>query len=136
MQMMTRLTKEERDLVRRVKSKWTKICNGLMHFTGTTRPLLLLEFQGYLDYLKVIEKKISFWEIRTLEIDHKVGPCNFHNIDNRTTSLNATASLEIYLPGKIGEISIYLTYVSEDEKYKSLKRWEAIICDIEERNDD
>ena len=59
MQTMTRLTKEERDLVRRIKCKWTEICNGLMHFTGTTRPLLLLEFQGYLDYLKIIEKKIT-----------------------------------------------------------------------------
>ena len=133
MQTMTRLTKEERDLVRRIKCKWTEICNGLMHFTGTTRPLLLLEFQGYLDYLKIIEKKISFWEIKILEIDHKVGPCN---LNNRITTLNATCSLEIYLPGKIGEVSIYLTYISEDERHKSLERWEAIICDIEERNDD
>jgi hypothetical protein len=131
--MMTRLTKEERDLVQRVKRKWIEICNGLMHFTGTTRPLLLLEFQGYLDYLKVIEKKVSFWEIKRLEIDHKVDPCNF---ENRVIVLNAVCSLEIYLPGKIGETSIYLTYASEDEKYKSLKRWEAIICDIEERDDD
>jgi hypothetical protein len=97
------------------------------------RPLLLLEFQGYLDYLKVIEKRISFWEIKRLDIDHKVGPCNFND---RITSLNAIANLEIYLPGKIGEVSIYLTYVSEDEKHKTLKRWEAIICDIEERNND
>ena len=104
-----------------------------MHFTGTTRPLLLLEFQGYLDYLKIIEKKISFWEIKILEINHKIGP---YNLNNRITTLNATCSLEIYLPGKIGEVSIYLTYVSEDERHKSLKRWEAIICDIEERNDD
>jgi hypothetical protein len=104
-----------------------------MHFTGTTRPLLLLEFQGYLDYLKVIEKKISFWEIKRLEIDHKVGPCNF---ENRVLVLHAVCSLEIYLPGKIGETSIYLTYASEDEKHKTLKRWEAIICDIEERDDD
>ncbi len=130
---MRRLTQEERRLVKRIKTKWTEVCNGLMHFTGTMRPLLLLEFQGYLDYLKVIEKRISFWEIKTLDIDHKVGPCNFND---RITTLNATANLEIYLPGKIGEVSIYLTYVSEDEKYKTLKRWEAIICDIEERNDD
>jgi hypothetical protein len=128
-----RLTQEERDLLQRIKTKWNEICNGLMHFTGTMRPLLLLEFQGYLDYLKVIEGRISFWELKFLEVDHKVGPCSF---DNRITELNATASLEIYLPGKIGEVSIYLTYFSEDEKKRFLQRWEAIICDIEERHND
>lgn len=131
--MTQRLNKQDRELVQRIKRKWNEICTGLMHFTGTMRPLLLLEFQGYLDYLKVIEKRISFWELKTLEVDHKVGPCAF---DSRLTELNASASLNIYLPGKIGEVSIHLSYLSEEEKKKFLQRWEAIICDIEERNND
>ena len=94
---------------------------------------MIFEFDHYLDYLKVIEKRISFWEIKVLEVDHKVGPYHF---SDRIVELNATASLEIYLPGKIGEVSIYLSYNSEDERKKFLHRWEAIICDIEERNND
>ena len=112
------LTQEERELVLRIKRKWHEICNGLMHFTGTMRPLLLLEFQGYLDYLK---------------INHKVGPCDFNN---RTVELNAKASIEVYIPGKIGELPIFLAYISGDEQKKILQRWEAIICDIEERHND
>ena len=132
--MMTqRLNQTERDLVKRIRKKWIEVCNGLMHFTGTMRPLLLLEFQGYLDYLKVIEKRISFWEIKNLDVDHKVGPYEF---SDRIIELNAVASIEIYLPGKIGEVPIYLSYRSEEEKKKFLPRWEAIICDIEERNND
>ena len=127
------LTQEERELVLRIKRKWHEICNGLMHFTGTMRPLLLLEFQGYLDYLKVIEQSISFWEIKSLEINHKTGPCDFNN---RLAELDARASLEVYIPGKIGELPIFLTYVSGDEQKKILQRWEAIICDIEERHND
>ena len=131
--MRQNLTQEERDLVKRIKSKWIEICNGLTHFTGTMRPLLMLEFQGYLDYLKVVEKKISFWEIKALEVNHKVGAKSFiKQTDSAISELNATGTLEIYLPGKIGEISIYLSYISEDEKNKFLQRWEAIICDIEE----
>jgi len=135
MQMnMSRLTQEERDLVLRIRSKWTEICNGLMHFTGSMRPLLMLEFQGYLDYLKVIEKKIAFWEIKNLDINHKVSA--YHWKHDRILELHATATLEIYLPGKIGEVSIYLTYFSDEERDRSSHRWEAIICEINEREHD
>ena len=71
---MRQLTTEEQQLVYRIKSKWTEVCDGLMDFTGSMRPLLMLEFQGYLDYLKVIEKVISYWEIKNLDIKHQVGP--------------------------------------------------------------
>lgn len=99
-----------------------------MHFTGSMRPLLMLEFQGYLDYLKVVENKISFWEMKTLEINHQVGPCNF---DNRIITLDATSHLEVYLPGKIGEVSIHLAYSSNKEKQEPFCRWKAIVSDNE-----
>jgi hypothetical protein len=103
-----------------------------MHFTGTTRPLLLLEFQGFLDYLKVVENKLSFWEIKLLEVNHKVGPCNF---SNRITELKTSASLDIYLPGKITGVFIYLSYSSEQKK-ETQGRWEAIIQDMENWDND
>ena len=93
------------------------------------RPLLMLEFQGYLDYLKVVEQQISFWELKALEIDHKVGPCY---LDNRLLELNADANVDIYIPGRLGEIPVFLQYFNTNRKIKSLPRWEAIINDIEE----
>lgn len=130
---MRQLTTEEHETVQRVKIKWEDACNGLMQFRGTVRPLLMLEFQGYLDYLKVIEKKISFWEMKTFDVNHQVGPCNFNN---RIIILNATSNLGVYLPGKIGEVSIRLVYTSEKEKEKEKKgsfhqRWSAIAEDLE-----
>lgn len=126
---MNHLSTEERLVIDRVRSKWKEICDGLMQFTGSMRPLLMLEFQGYLDYLKVVEQQISFWEIKTLEIDHKVGPCY---LDNRLLELNADANIDIYLPGRLGEIPVLLRYFNTNRKIKSLPRWEAIINDLEE----
>ena len=130
---MKHLNKKEHRVVQRIKTKWRDTCDGLMHITGSMRPLLMLEFQGHLDYLKVVEKQISFWEMKTLEVDHRVGPCNF---DNRIIMLNATSNIEIFIPGRIGNIPLYLTYSSENEKHKTLERWEAIMSDIEEQHDD
>jgi len=125
---MQRLTLEEQALVYRIRAKWEEICDGLMQFTGSMRPLLMLEFQGYLDYLKVMEKNITFWEIKKLEIDHKVGPCY---LDSRLMELKIDANLEIFIPGKLGEISIDLNYFNSNQKSKPVPRWEAIINDIE-----
>jgi len=127
------LNQEELKIVQRIKGKWAEICNGLLSYTGSMRPLLMLEFQGYLDYLKVIENQIAFWEMKSLDIEHKT--CAYSPIQ-KITELKATGMLEIYLPGKIGEVSIYLSYFSEDNTNKSLKRWEAIINDIEDGCDD
>ena len=88
----------------------------------------MLEFQGYLDYLKVMEKSIAFWEIKKLEIDHKVGPCY---LDNRLMELKAEATLQIFIPGKLGEISVDLDYFNSNQRSKPVPRWEAIINDIE-----
>ena len=129
---MRQLTTEEHQLVYRIKSKWTEVCDGLMDFTGSMRPLLMLEFQGYLDYLKVIENRIAFWELKNLVIDHKIAP---HDSDGKIIEFQANAQLEIYLPGKIGEISIYLSYYNNNQKDKLSHRWREIVNEIEENND-
>lgn len=129
---MKQLTTEEHEVVQRIKVKWTDTCNGLLHFTGSMRPLLMLEFQGYLDYLKVIEKQISFWEMKALEVNHQVGPCN---LNNRIIMLKAASHLDIYLPGKIERIPIRLIYSSEDKKRKSKGRWGAVIRNIKTKDD-
>jgi hypothetical protein len=130
---MRHLTQEERNTVQRIKSKWTEICNGLLSYTGSMRPLLMLEFQGYLDYLKIIENQIAFWEIKSLEINHKLSS---YGLSQKLIELKATSLLEIYLPGKIGEVSIYLSYFSDEDMSNSFKRWEAVINDIEDSFDD
>ena len=94
---MRQISEEELLLVSRIKSKWNEISNGLMQFTGSVKPLLILEFQGYLDYLKVIEKIISYWEIKNLDIKHQVGPCY---LNGRLMKLDTRAHLEILKSSK------------------------------------
>ena len=119
---------EEKQLINRIDSKWTEISNGLMQFTGTIKPLLMLEFQGYLDYLKLVEQKISFWEIKSLEVDHQVGP---YYLKGRILKLKAKADLEIFTPGFIGPLLVNLLYTSDNqEKKDSLSRWHSIINEL------
>ena len=121
---MRQVSEEERLLVTRIKIKWTEISNGLMQFTGSVKPLLLLEFQGYLDYLKVIEKVISYWEIKNLDIKHQVGP---YYLKGRILKLDTKANLEVFTPGIIGPIDIRLIYSNDSKRKKPLSRWHSIL---------
>ena len=126
---MRQPSSKEIKLINRIDSKFIEISDGLMEFTGSIKPLLLLEFQGYLDYLKIIEKRLSFWEIKNLDIDHQVGP---YYLEGRILKLNLKANLEVFTPGVMGPLSIYLTYNSEDKKKKleTFSRWKLILEDL------
>jgi len=124
---MRQISEEDKLLINRIESKWTEISNGLMQFTGSVKPLLLLEFQGYMDYLKVIEKIISYWEIKSLDIKHQVGP---HYIDGRFLRLDTKANLEIFTPGIVGPLRINLTYSNDNKPKKTFSRWQSILEDL------